>query len=161
MEDRFKFRAFSIANQRHIIFGLHNMPSWVHEAEVEQSTGLYDNTKWENLTEKEKVYYFNEYYKSYSRITHPSLFAKYVTNGDKPDWWRGKLIFEGDVVKSHLYSHIFKVVYYQPEASFLLKSKINGRARISCLHQNDITKWQKWKIIGNIHEDPELLEMGE
>lgn len=37
-----KFRAWSIANQAWVYFGLEEVPSWVHPAEVEQYTGLKD-----------------------------------------------------------------------------------------------------------------------
>lgn len=42
MKRNFKFRAWSIGRQRWVRFGLHNVPYWVHDAEVFQFTGLKD-----------------------------------------------------------------------------------------------------------------------
>lgn len=42
MNREIKFRAWSIANRAWVYFGLRDVPSWVHPAEVEQYTGLKD-----------------------------------------------------------------------------------------------------------------------
>ena len=63
----------------------------------------------------------------------------------------GKLIYEGDIVKVAQLSTNLPVVYYQKFAMFEL---ISNKYLVS-LHGSD----ENLEVIGNIHENPELLEV--
>lgn len=100
---------------------------------VGQFTGLYDSTKWEELTTEEQA-----------------LFL-YPENGGKrsKEDWKGKPIFECDVVEC-------------------FSSDYAGRPKIDTIIVRDMTDYNtmvylncsnKLKIIGNIHDNPELLEV--
>ena len=62
----------------------------------------------------------------------------------------GKLIYEGDIVKVTQLSTNLPVVYYQKFAMFEL---ISNKYLVG-LHGSD----ENLEVIGNIHENPELLE---
>lgn len=62
----------------------------------------------------------------------------------------GKLIYEGDIVKVAQLSTNLPVVYYQKFAMFEL---ISNKYLVG-LHGSD----ENLEVIGNIHENPELLE---
>ena len=70
----------------------------------------------------------------------------------------GTLIYQGDIVKSHLYEYSFEVVWVQSLAHFELLSYIDNRKGLGILSSEDIDKYQMWRIIGNIYENAELLE---
>ena len=102
---------------------------WVVDpATVGQFTGLYDATKWEALSESEQEEWLE---------THTA------------DEWKGRKIFEGDIVKI---KHIdkFGVVEWQTlEARYLV---FTG---------GDWFTMDEWtyEVIGNIHDNPEMLEV--
>lgn len=100
---------------------------------VGQFTGLYDDTSWEELNTDEQA-----------------LFL-YPESGDKrsKEDWKGKPVFEGDFVES------FSCDYA-------------GRPKIDTIIVGDMTDFNtvvylnccnKLKIIGNIHDNPKLLEV--
>ncbi len=111
---------------------------------VGQYTGLNDNTKWEKLTKEEQL----EWLKNHS-----------------VEEWNGKKIFEGDIVKKSWIYH-----YY---VNHQRRSKINTFiGQIVFDSGSYIMKEQEefigsspngeWlEIIGNIHDNPELLKGGE
>ena len=96
---------------------------------IGQFTGEYDTTKWEELSEAEQ----QEWFKG--------------DNGLK-DKWKGKRIFEGDITKAQN-GHIGYIVFKY--GRFIKKCKCHPMAVGSDAYgENE-------KVIGNIHDNPELI----
>lgn len=95
---------------------------------VGQFTGLYDTTKWESLSELEQ----QEWLKNHTK-----------------DEWNGRRIFEGDIVKFGKYCGYINYNH----SSFCVKhDEINNPAI------DLITIRSELKVIGNVHDNPELLK---
>lgn len=120
-------------------------------------TGLYDSTKWEELLEEEKVHF---YYENYSEDGET---IKYPNVESIKRLWKGKRIFEGDIVKverdlwhgeNKKEREIFNgVVWYDEEhACFGIKSE-----KYRCLPMRRF-KGDYQTVIGNIHDNSELLQ---
>ncbi len=120
----------------HDIFGLPFINgNEVYSATVGQYTGLKDNTKWEELSSQEQ--------------------EEWINKGNSPKEWQGKEIYEGDVLRIH------NAPMGMPEIKdTLLKIEpliyyIQGmETYLPAMPRN----WDKCSVIGNIHENPELLE---
>jgi uncharacterized phage protein (TIGR01671 family) len=108
--------------------------SW-DDVEIMQYTGLHDNTKWEQLTVDEQM--------------------KWLSVGKSKEEWKGREIYEGDICKNCDYildAHISDcrielVQYIEDEACFVGFNFNDGEGG-SC------------EVIGNIYENPSLLEEG-
>ena len=115
----------------------------VHSKTVGQFTGLYDSTKWEALTDGEKMDFYKHHY-----IGEDGMSVRFQDVDDVKHLWKGKKIFEGDILSENGY--LFVVVWNQPWAEFRL--------------QHDGYKYPEWnrgvqmEIVGNIHDNPELLK---
>lgn len=123
----------------------------VDEETVGQYTGLHDATKWENLPEKEQ--------QEFLRI-------------HKKEDWNGKKIFEGDIVKADNGKHssvsVVKFGEYYPKMFYdmldifcpsMLHLNANGFYLESNKHEDMILfKSRHLVVIGNIHDNPELLK---
>lgn len=66
----------------------------------------------------------------------------------------GKLVYEGDIIKSTIYTVNMKVVYCVEETFFGLKYSHNDDNRCSAAMPSS----EEIEIIGNIHENPEFLD---
>ena len=101
-----------------------------------QSIGLYDNTKFKGLSEEEQV--------------------EWLESGKTVDEWQGREIFEGDIVKIIYDSEPFTgvVVYDLGETDF---KATNNREEYGNNFQY-LTVGESIKVIGNVHQHPELLE---
>lgn len=117
---------------------------------IEQFTGLHDGTQWEDLTQEEK----NDWLK---------------IPGNTADNWPGKEIYEGDIVKDE-FEDTWIIQYYTQWACFIIRWATGGNTIDSVelkYHRDEVDSiaqinrenlnYYYWKIIGNIHENPELL----
>lgn len=121
--------------------GLNKLPSdhfLVIPETVGQFTGLFDGTKWEQLTKEEQ----SEWRKKHTI-----------------DEWNGRMIFEGDILE---FSDRLAVVTWHEfcacwDCTFL--KYINGMGSIT--NDRKANKWHENAIvIGNIYDNPELLKEG-
>lgn len=93
-----------------------------------QFTGVYDKTEWSSLSKAEQ--------------------KKWRKHYNKEDW-KGKPIFEGDIVKSGFYTYV--VYYSNNHAAFLLREP---GEEILARHIST----HNLKVIGNRFDNPDLLE---
>ncbi|MFW9880739.1 MAG: YopX family protein, partial [Candidatus Thorarchaeota archaeon] len=99
-----------------------------------QFIGLYDNTKFEELTEKEK--------------------KEWLKNNKKEDW-KGKEIYEGDIVKDCIGNvGLVKYLYWRAFCGFTIDTGNDPTWYRENGEFNDL------RIIGNKFENPELSKKG-
>ena len=100
---------------------------------LRQYTGLKDNTKWEDLTEKER--------------------SQWILDGNMPSEWNGKEIYEGDIVKGIPYPGAKYprkgVIFFEKGCFFVKMQGVNRRLFKLVL---DL------EVIGNIYENKDLLK---
>ena len=160
MNDRFKFRCgitvshydddgddietlllvndISIFNDGEVGF---NRESLKESVERENLTKEEERTLWNSLDEYEV---FDEWYQM------PADFIEQCTGlKDK----NGKLIYEGDILK--YFGNKIAVVFDNDSPSFKLRG--TDGAYYGQLHQHSINCFG-FEVIGNIHENPELLK---
>lgn len=110
---------------------------------VGQFTGLYDNTKWEELTYTEKKDFYDSV-KSEDDIT-----IKYESVKKVKRLWKGKKIFEGDIVKGTFFGFLI------PSKDFVFD--IGWHQNVAGYKAN---YFDNVEVIGNIHDNSELLKEG-
>ena len=115
----------------------HNGMSIVLAETVGQFTGLYDSTKWESLSELEQ----QEWLESHTK-----------------DEWRGRKIFEGDIVRTK-YGRLGKVIWFKPQICFDL-IPINTLENIKRKAPDQYDLWRSYnlEVVGNEFDNPELME---
>ena len=121
----------------------------VDHATVGQFTGLYDCTKWEDLNDAEKTAFYKRHY-----IGEDGMSVRFQHIDDVKHLWKGKKIFEGDILQFTAYG-----TEYTGKVEFL-----NGAFWIKCRYHDNlgtIVYRYKPRITGNIHDNPELLEVSE
>jgi len=128
-------------------------PEWIM-----QYTGLKDSTKWEELTKEEQ--------------------QAWLDSGKTEKEWSGKEIYSGDIVKAYHYEFKEKnigIVIYKDFCYQLKQLKQSKQALehgyIDCIRywsdgSHDWYSMEQYEkedleVIGNIHENPELLEANE
>ncbi len=130
MNERFKFRVWDKGNEHYVDCAdmLYIEPSG------EITYACYDG-------DREDMYYYEQ---------NDVVVEQCTGLRDK----NGKLIYEGDIVGNEKYVH--EIVWRDKDASF--HTKLKGMEFIcGHLEQSWIDEFG-FKIIGNIHENPELLE---
>ena len=102
-----------------------------------QSTGLYDNTKFEDLSEEEQ--------------------EEWLESGKTADEWQGREVFEGDIVEIIYDSEPFVgvVVYDLGEADFKTTNNHEDYGN----NFQYLTVGESIEVIGNVHQNHELLEV--
>ena len=151
----------------------------ISEKTVGQFTGLYDSTKWEDLTDAEKLDFYKQHY-----IGEDGMSVRFQHIDDVKHLWKGKKIFEGDIL-----SVLVNEMAYPEEGSF--EEDVLGRRkmptgnkvrtvwsveyrtrnstgntfyvfgkdrRFSHILTGNTVYNANAKVIGNIHDNPELLE---
>lgn len=86
-------------------------------------------------------------------VVHPETVGQYTGLTDK----NGKKIFEGDIVncKTRNYKFVsFAVEWYQRDCRYTI-----GRGKNGELQNYVMSSDFEYEIIGNIHDNPELLEV--
>jgi len=100
-----------------------------------QFTGIYDNTKWEDLTQYEQ------------QLFRISLRTEFGDEAKKK--WKGKEIYRGDIVMLLCDGEKIICEVEQRETYYALDGGILGAGDLMT---------ENIKVIGNIYENPELLE---
>ena len=102
--------------------------------ELTQYTGLKDNTKWEQLTPDEQ--------------------EGWLSSGKTKEEWNGKKVYEGDIIK---FQTIKGVVEYTNACAFEVMRKVNDLYDNTTIEEGEPLS-SYYEVIGNIHENPELLK---
>lgn len=130
--------------------------------------------------DESKYYYFESFidiavwqggdsYRSEDLASEPcAIFEQFTGLIDK----NGAKIFEGDILDGFIYpylsdgkhNYIAEVVWFDDCPAFGLFTRLAKGATVSGISDGNtdfMSDWEsiKWEIIGNIHENPELLEV--
>ena len=123
---------------------------------VGQFTGLYDSTKWKDLTDAEKLDFYHKHY-----VGEDGMSVRFQNIDDVKHLWKGKKIFEGDIVR---YTErrfggedvpVVNVVEFA-EGGFAVRNYFLNHWLRDGLNGN--IQMEGIEVIGNIHDNPELLE---
>jgi hypothetical protein len=105
---------------------------------VSQFTGLYDATKWEDLTETER--------------------DEWTLEGNMPSQWKGKEIYKNDIVEFNKTSgetYVGKIIYKTRRVGFEVSVSNVGEFSFYTAFGDTCPDI---KVIGNIHDNKDLLK---
>ena len=116
-----------------------------HLVVLEQFTGLHDATKWEDLTDAER--------------------DEWIKAGHTKEDWKGRRIFDGDIVGFTAENELWEPQYYEGTVYFC-----DGTFWVDCGKDSDDCDVlfsighaklcdESLQIIGNIHDNPMMLEV--
>lgn len=133
----------------------------VYPETVGQFTGVYDSTKWEDLTDAEKLDFYHQHY-----IGEDGMSVRFQHIDDVKFLWEGKKIFEGDIlhVLGNQQVEDWKNVNYIGSVAFLDAGfcVIDGTVEDHAFRRYQLPRLDfDLEVIGNIHDNPELLEEGD
>lgn len=123
----------------------------LENVEIVDYTGLNDNTPWDKLTLKELTEFYN------SKYSEDGETIKYVDFTSVKHLWRGKEIYEGDIIK-RIYD------FYKPGAVTIGVVKfVDGAFILDPVNKNEEGDYLFTEVaynvkIGSIYENPELME---
>lgn len=140
---------------REILFrGKITQDEWVY--------GFYENVKLEEAT----IHYIN------GKIVSSKTVGQYTGLTDK----NGKKIFEGDILRGFEYpfcsningefNYFAEIVWFDDSSAFGIYTFKNPKSNVRGISEGNTDYLEyfnadKWEVIGNIHDNPELLEGGE
>lgn len=130
----------------------------VDPATVGQYTGLYDDTKWEDLTDAEKLDFYHQHY-----IGEDGMSVRFQCIDDVKPLWRGKRIFEGDIlecVDRYYNSHEQRSIYTLCVKYFMGRPCVCFPGCEAGEPLYPLCVGISIEVIGNIADNPELLEGG-
>ena len=104
---------------------------------------------WINRSHTRETFYITDLMGEIIQVI-PETVSQYTGLKDK----NGREIFEGDIVRHGLFKQDYKMIvrYREESAAFMFGDKRTGFS-----FSSDQTKYLE--IIGNVHENPELLEV--
>jgi len=111
--------------------------------EVMQFTGLKDATKWEDLSEEER--------------------AEWTRAGNMPSEWNGKEIYEGDILSEEGIGMCGVATWDEKLARYIKSNKgirDDWMWDENRINDKNILK-RGLEVIGNVWENPDLVEVGE
>lgn len=116
---------------------------------VGQFTGLYDRTKWEDISEEEKQDFYVR------NCSDDGLTIKYQTQEEVKHLWRGREIYEGDIVlcNRNINDAFDKTTFLISVDEYF---RYQGVSKLG--NEISVQEFECAEIIGNIHDNLELLE---
>ncbi len=97
-----------------------------------------------------------EIVKNHTHLVKPESVGQYTGLTDK----NGKKIFEGDICKNIKTGEIVSVKWHGTMAGYVWSKKKKNHQHLFDFGEL-FRAYDKYKIIGNIHDNPELLERSE
>lgn len=146
------FLITSFTGISYVVIGFDHIMSNLAKFEIDenticQSTGLHDSTRWEELTcEEQKQFLSSENFKENRK--------------NQESDWQGKLIFEGDILAAYLDDKNPNDVTYA-RVVWDRNAWCIQEAGSFDLHLLEEDIEEDYKIVGNIFDNPELVELLE
>ena len=116
--------------------------------------GNYIYRENEDKTWAENIIISNDFSKTEYKV-HPDTVGQYIGLKDK----NGNKIFDGDIIESGLTIR-HEVYFDEMEARYMVACDGDRRFLSGGINQKWIDEFQK-EVIGNIHDNPELLKGGK